>query len=141
MQKIALDTATLATFGSNRDVLAYQSLVGEATPQTLEFTVGNNPINITNYTFSLSLRRQTYDSAKDNKSGYSIKGMTDDTTATVIDLTSSIQLIDAANGKVMIYFPASLTVLGSDNPTIYAGFFEFQDNASTGELIQKIQHR
>ena len=141
MKPIALSKATLATFGVDPDVLAYYGYQGEATPQPLTFDVGGVPIDITNYTFSFSLTKQTFTSAKDSNSGYDIKGRANDPLATPIDLTSNVTLTLPLEGKALLYFPASITATGSDvdgNPTIYAGFLTFEDNASVGELIQKV---
>lgn len=140
MKPIALSKATLATFGVDPDVLAYYGKQGEATPQPLTFVVGDVPIDITNYTFSFSLTKQLFDSAKDTNSGYDIKGRVDDPLATPIDLTANVTLTLPLEGKALLYFPASITATGSDvngNPTIYAGLLTFEDNASAGELIQK----
>ena len=137
MKPIALNSATLATFGVDPDVLAYYGYKDEAVAVTLTFVLQDTiAIDITNYTFSFSLQKQLFDSAGDTKSGYNIKGMTPDTTATEIDLTANVTILDGPAGVAQLYFPASLTAT-TDPLTIYYGFLEFQDNASQGELIQK----
>lgn len=137
MKPIALNTATLATFGVDPDVLAYYGYKGEAVAVTLTFELQDTvAIDITNYTFTFSLQKQLFDSAGDTKSGYNIKGMTPDSTAPEIDLTANVTILDGPAGKAQLYFPVSLTTT-TDDLTIYSGFLEFQDNASQGELIQK----
>lgn len=141
MKPIALDSATLSSFGVNPDVLAYYGYQDEAIATTLTFELTDDtPIDITNYTFTFSLQKQLYDRAADTKQGYQIKGMTPDPDETDIDLSDQVSVLDGPAGKAQLYFPASLTAIGPNTdgtPTIYAGFLEFQDNASVGELIQQ----
>ena len=140
MSTIALSQRTLDEIGIDRDVLAYFFYEGEASPQILEFAIDSQPINITNYTFTFKLTEHVADRVSDTKNGADIRGLTPKEGALEVDYSTNATIIDAVNGKALLYFPDDVTASGSgdvENPTIYFGFYEFQDNASVGELIQR----
>lgn len=140
MSTIALSQKTLDELGIDRDVLAYFFYEAEASPIILEFTIGTTPIDITNYTFSFKLTEYTADRVKDTKNGTDVLGLVPKTGAIEVDYSTNATILDAVNGKAMLYIPDEVTASGSGSvemPTIYYGYYEFQDNASQGEVIQK----
>ena len=137
MATIALSQRTLDEIGVDRDVFAFYFFPGEADPMTLRFknTTTNTVLDITNYTFSYSLTEQDYDKASDTKNGYEIRGMRNKTGAVETDYSDQITITDGPNGIALFYIPSEVTATGStdpDNPKVYFGYLEFQDNASVG---------
>jgi len=139
MASLALSRNTLDTFGINRSVTARVFLRDESESLPLIFTANDTPLNISNYTFTFRLIKQTYQYASESKGVYSITGREDDPTATEINLDSHISITDGPNGKALIVFPDTLTAVDrvNDKATIYAGYWELNDHASVGATIQK----
>lgn len=140
MSTIALSQRTLDELGIDRDVLAYFFYEGEASSIVLEFALGDVPLDITNYTFSFKLTEYVADRVKDTKNGTDVLGLRPKTDAIEVDYSTNATILDAVNGKALLYIPDEVTASGSgsvESPTIYYGYYEFQDNASVGELIQK----
>ncbi len=139
---MALTTRTIDSFGVDRFVVGRFLFKGESEPLPFVYKVGTTPIDLTNYTFTFRLQKQLFDSARDTtKGGFEVLGRKPDPDSVELNLDTYVTKTDAVNGRLLLEIPTLVTTIGADQygtPTIYSGFFTLEDNASAGELIQKI---
>jgi hypothetical protein len=91
-------------------------------------TVTGSPYDLTLWTFSFRLVRRSVDAIVNGRNGIELEGLKRIPRETEINLDTSVKVYDPLNGKVRLllddsFFSAIPTVLDSDKPVCYTGYF------------------
>lgn len=95
---------------------------------TLSDSATSLPYDLTGWTFSLRLVRRGIDNIVNGRTGLELVGLKRLPRETELNLDSAVKIYDPLNGKVRIllddtFFDAIPSVLDSDNPPVYTGYF------------------